>query len=218
MKLMREQESEPCLWLAISGFKDGTAKDFVRENIHTILPDFHLPELSMPLRSTRSILTTAGLEGGKSSKPLLVCGSLFSNIDFTIPPQLIHGVESEHFFIKNPNDQKEVEMVVKQARESMASRLGTHGGMKRGVPVLSTYFTSPVFKFEWIINGIKKARNLSFWSFVKNPNKQYTLSYRAQSSDNDKSQHATEVEVMEWLDNMAKGVEERDLLTDEHYT
>ena len=61
-------------------------------------------------------------------------GSLYSSVNFTVPPQLLDGVLGKQFTIKKADDRAEVESVVKQAREALSSRLGD----KRGVPVLCT--------------------------------------------------------------------------------
>ena len=88
----------------------------------------------MPLRSTQAVLAMSNLKSGKSSHPLLVSGSLYSSVNFTVPPQLLDGVQGQQFTIKKADDRAEVERVVKQARDTLSSRLGD----KRGVPVLST--------------------------------------------------------------------------------
>lgn len=57
VKHMKTQNMQPCLWIAIAGFKSGKAKNMEKEKIQSVLPDFYLPGLDMPLRNTLAMLT-----------------------------------------------------------------------------------------------------------------------------------------------------------------
>ena len=176
------------------------------KKLQNFLPDFYLPELSMPLRSTQAVLAMSNLESGKSPRPLLVSGSLYSSVNFTVPPQLLDGVLGQQFTINKADDRAEVESVVKQAREALSSRLGD----TRGVPVLCTnWYDKTIFK--WIHNGLHAARpKQGIASFL--PSKSQVLAY---TDDNSGLPQASESEVTKWLKGLGSEEEERDLMTDD---
>ena len=66
VKTMRVHQSKPCLWIAIAGYEGAKAKIMDNTKLQNFLPDFYLPELSMPLRSTQAVLAMSNLESGKS--------------------------------------------------------------------------------------------------------------------------------------------------------
>ena len=121
---MRERvhQSKPFLWIAIAGYEGAKAKIMDNKKLQNFLPDCYLTELSMPLRSTKAVLAMSNLKSGKTANPLLVSGSLYSSVNFTVPPQPLNGVLGPQFTIKKADDRAEVESVVKQAREAL--RLG----------------------------------------------------------------------------------------------
>eukprot|EP00090_Calanus_glacialis_P045939 TRINITY_DN8790_c0_g1_i1.p1 TRINITY_DN8790_c0_g1~~TRINITY_DN8790_c0_g1_i1.p1 ORF type:complete len:213 (+),score=55.18 TRINITY_DN8790_c0_g1_i1:38-640(+) len=160
----------------------------------------------MPLRSTQAVLAMSNLESGKSPRPLLVSGSLYSSVNFTVPPQLLDGVLGQQFTIKKADDRAEVESVVKQAREALSRRLGD----KRGVPVLvANWYDKKIFK--WIHNGLEAARaKPGMFSLL--PTKSQVLAY---TDDNTGLSQASESEVAKWLEGLGSEEEERDLITDD---
>ena len=133
-------------------------------------------------------------------------GSLYSSVNFTVPPQLLDGVLGQQFTIKKPDDRAEVENVVKQAREALSRRLGD----KRGVPVLvANWYDKKIFK--WIHNGLEAARaKPGMLSFL--PSKSHVLAY---TDDNTGLSQASESEVAKWLEGLGSEEEERDLITDD---
>ena len=116
---MRERvhQSKPFLWIAIAGYEGAKAKIMVNKKLQNFLPDCYLTELSMPLRSTKAVLAMSNLKSGKTANPLLVSGSLYSSVNFTVPPQPLNGVLGPQFTIKKADDRAEVESVVKKARD-----------------------------------------------------------------------------------------------------
>ena len=210
---MKTQTMKPCLWIATAGFCEGKNEDFDKQNYQAIFPNFHIPGLDMPLRSTKAMLKLANLENGRSSEPLLISATHVSSVNFSIPPQLLDGVSCQEFRIFNPKDENEVENVVRLAREFLASRLGSFGGITRGVPVLCT----PDLlgrKYQWISNGLRKAEG---WAPDLHPSlspvRPQPLIY---VEDKTVLNQAQDTDVSAWLAGLANGTEERDLITDEY--
>ena len=88
------QPGKPPLWIACAGIHGGKAENIERSYLTSILPpDFHLPEMDVPLRNTKQTLALAGLKGNKVVKGLdtFAC-STTTNPVHKAPSHLMEGV------------------------------------------------------------------------------------------------------------------------------
>jgi hypothetical protein len=120
---MRGQPSQPLLWISMAGIDGGKREHFQPAYLRQSLlpPDFQLPDMRSPLRSTEGILTFAGLKGRDTSKSLPVITAAACNHDYTVPPQLLAGLACRKIPVKNTRDGAEVEAAVAAAREAPLS-------------------------------------------------------------------------------------------------
>ena len=73
------------LWLSVAGYDPGTNIPDMA-TIESSFKMFHLPVMSIPLRSTREVLTMAGVQGITSPKKMGVGVFSTSVSSYTIPP------------------------------------------------------------------------------------------------------------------------------------
>ena len=81
----------------------------------------------MPLRSTTAVLQAAGLNTQNAKKIHNVTLGIKTNINFSVPSNLLPGVETEYFYYYDKSDKDQVVQAVKQAREAMLTRMGHSG-------------------------------------------------------------------------------------------
>merc|ERR1719336_1410206 len=95
----KAQPANPPLWIAIAEIKDGEAENFERSYVTSILPpDFHLPEMDVPLRNTKQTLALAGLEKNISLRELgTQLGNQYkgttTNPVYKVPTDMMEGVK-----------------------------------------------------------------------------------------------------------------------------
>ena len=86
------------LWIAIAGMDEGKTEHMTKDYLQSLLADFHLPGLEMPLRSTLGVLGLAGMGGTTVSKEVpLLDPTVKSRVHYSIPPLLLPGVECPTF-------------------------------------------------------------------------------------------------------------------------
>ena len=195
---MRGQPSQPLLWISMAGISGGKPEHFQPAYLRQSLlpPDFQLPDMSSPLRSTEGILTFAGLKGRDTSQPLGVAAGGECNPDYSVPPQLLAGLACRRIPVKNTR--AEVVAAVAEARQDVAAR---QGGRDTGVPVLCDSMTTPE-QIQWIVSGLGRGRGAS-----SGP----ALVYTGRGEQGE----ATEGEVAVWLENRRRGTGTRDMVTDD---
>ena len=137
------------LWMSIAGYEGGIPD---MSTIQSSFSMFHLPVMSIPLRSTRQVLAMAGMEGGSSSHNLAVAETFQTSASYTLPPLLLPGLPGTVVRVKEKNNKEEVVEAVKAAREKMTLRIGV-----RGVLVLcNSYGDSDIFSL--VREGLLSAR------------------------------------------------------------
>ena len=201
---MTVQIDRPLLWIAMAAVVTGKAEHFKRSYLtHLLPPVFHIPEMNMPLRSTKRVLETAQLGSQTNIKGLGSGGASYypkSNPEYTVPPQLMAGPECDHFLLNNTtlgqtSDIEELENVVEAASKELLRRTGG-----AGFPILfDTYGSEASARLDWT-GGVKRGVERSGAT---------VLIYHK------KMQSCSENEVREWLKRKKSGEEERCLLLDE---
>ena len=188
------------LWISVAG-SDSDDIISATSTIESTFSMFHLPVISIPLRSTKEVLKMAGIDDGPLDDSLHPAGIFNSNVSsYTIPPLLIPGLPGITVKVKDINDKNQVVEAVRSAREKMTLRIGA-----RGVPVLcTTTGILPQVKEGLLRATIKggtmdKTERVIMYSYLDCQNKA----------------QAGEDEVYNWLAAHEKGEDERDLLTDQ---
>ena len=86
------------LWLAIAGIVFGETEHVSEAYMQSLLADFYLPGLEMPLRSTLAVLGQAGMGGRTVTKEAgLIINEIKCRVQYSIPRLLVPGVECPTF-------------------------------------------------------------------------------------------------------------------------
>ena len=183
------------LWMSVAGY-DGDIP--AMSTIESTFSMFHLPVMSIPLRSTREVLAMAGMDGGTSSSKHV---ALFNTSDasYSIPPLLLLGLPGITVRVLDKKNKEEVVTAVRSAREKMTVRTGA-----RGVPVLCTIVDEDDVMLSWVREGLMSAT-------IEGGTMDKTERVIRYTDDGDS---VGEDEVSGWLAGHDKGEEERDLITD----
>ena len=116
--------------MSVAGYDAVGGDTPAMSTIESTFSMFHLPVMSIPLRSTREVLAMAGMDGGISSSKV-VAGFTASGASYSIPPLLLPGLPVITVRVLDKKNKEEVVTAVRSAREEMTVRTGA-----RGVPVL----------------------------------------------------------------------------------
>jgi len=181
----------PLIWVAVAGIDDGKDADFEPENLKKLMPMFTLAQLDMPLRSTTAVLQAAGLNTQNAKKMHYVTGYVKTNINISVPSNLLPGVKTDYFYYHDSNNKDQVVQAVKEAREAMVTRMGQSGV---AWIIDDSYSTS---YYDWICEGSRQARPLS-------PPPLYYIGYAGKD--------AAAKDVKQWLQNSHGGQEDRDII------
>ena len=180
-----------------------TKSSFLLSKSKQYFPQFPLAELDMPLRTTKAVLKTAGLDGDTVSKEVTVTGSGMAKIEFSVPPHLLPGVDGEIFYYSDYDDKDQIVQAVAAARLAMVKRMGNCG-----VPVIC--IADDAHKYNWIHEGLQLAR----------PTFPPAINYSTKLDDGNEEdpKNATIDDVKTWLENRSFGQEERDIILCEKTT
>ena len=186
------------LWMSVAGYYGDNTPTL--SDIESTFSMFHVPVMTIPLRSTREVLAMAGMEGETISKVLGVAGVKTIGTSYTIPAMLLRGLPGIIMRVQDRNNKEEVVTAVRFAREKISERTGA-----RGVPVLCNYPTEDLF--STVREGLLSAKE---GGTMNNAEKVITYTWLPIPGK------VGEEEVAAWLAGHDKGEEERDLLTDKH--
>ena len=189
------QTGNPHLWIAMAGIENGKAEHFEQYYLTTLLPPvFHLPEMEIPLRTTKQVLAMAHLEGNTHVKDLGLIGAqpVSTNPVYKVPDQLINGVKGRRFVFNDKYDNEELTSVTEAACKEVFRRTGG-----AGFPVLCDTFHNSQISF--VKRGVERS---GCTALIYQRNKQ--------------TECCSEAEVEEWLRRRRNGEEKRCLITDGH--
>ena len=181
--------------MSVAGYDSGIPD---MSTIESTFSMFHLPVMSIPLRSTREVLAMAGMDGG-TSYGKLVAGFTTSDASYSIPPLLLPGLPGITVRVLDKKNKEEVVTAVRSAREKMTVRTGA-----RGVPVLCNIYDDAMW--SWVREGLMSA-TIEGGTMDKS---ERVIKY-TRGGDS-----VGEEEVSGWLAGHDKGEEERDLITDRY--
>merc|ERR550532_2126477 len=124
---MEGQPGSPLLfWISIAGIPIGKPEHFKHNYLAPLMPGFHMPVMEIPLRYTRNTLKLAGLDSKDANKTAAVTSSMRTNPSYSLPPNLMSGIECRQIKVKQ-NDQAAVEKAVEAACNEILVRSGGKG-------------------------------------------------------------------------------------------
>lgn len=182
------QSRKPNLWIACAGIEEGRTEHFERSYLTSLLPpDFHIPQMDIPLRNTKQTLAMARLEGNTKVKDL--DGSKHNTKPvYNIPDLMIDGVQGNEFILDIMYDDEKLTSAVEEACKEVLVRTGG-----AGFPLLFDWYE----KASIVKRGVERAGATAI--FYPVPSKE----------------SCSESEVEEWLRRRRSGKEERVLILDQ---